>query len=164
MSFSLAWIYSPLIITDVKACQKALVEAIAGANCILPFTGAGISTEAGIPDFRSPGSLWTINKPIPFNEFLAHEKVRVEAWRRKFAMDDSYLGARPTMAHRKIASWVKDGKAQAVVTQNIDGLHQASGLSHQDVVELHGNGTYAKCLDCGCRHELDEVRAYSTLR
>ncbi|MBM6595643.1 Sir2 family NAD-dependent protein deacetylase [Microvirga sp. BT291] len=123
------------------------------------FTGAGISTESGVPDFRTPGSPWMQNKPIPYEAFLASAEVRREAWRRKFAMDDLYRGARPGVGHRFLATMVSSGRMPAVITQNIDGLHQQSGLSPEEVIELHGNGTYATCLSCGTRHELDGIRS-----
>lgn len=125
---------------------------------MLGFTGAGISTECGVPDFRSPGSPWMVNKPIPYAEFVASEAVRAEAWRRKFAMDDHYAGARPGRGHAALTALVQRGVMEAVVTQNIDGLHHASGLSEQEVIELHGNGTYAACIACGLRHELTAIR------
>ena len=124
----------------------------------MSFTGAGISTESGVPDFRSPGSPWLANRPIDFAEFLASDDARMEGWRRKFAMDDMYRGAQPGPGHRAVAALVARGRSPGVITQNIDGLHQSSGLPDEAVVELHGNGTYATCLDCGQRHELAEVR------
>jgi NAD-dependent deacetylase len=147
------------LLTDVARCREALAELLAGARSGVAFTGAGLSTEAGIPDFRSPGSLWTQNKPIPFEAFLASPAARAEGWRRKFAMDDSYRGARPTVGHRAIAALLDRGALAAVVTQNIDGLHQASGVPEERLVELHGNGGYAACLDCRARHELAPIRA-----
>lgn len=135
-----------------------LQDMIQGARIVAGFTGAGISTESGIPDFRSPGSPWMRNKPIPFDLFLKSPKVRREAWRRKFTIDDLYRGARPSAGHIGFASLVSSGRMPAVITQNIDGLHQASGLAEDQVIELHGNGTYARCLSCGRRHELDWVR------
>lgn len=129
------------------------------ARVIVPFTGAGISTESGVPDFRSPGSPWMRNKPIPFEIFLASREARIEAWRRKFAMDDHYRDARPNRGHRALAMLVAEGRSPGVITQNIDGLHQASGIAEEAVVELHGNGTYATCLTCGWRHELSAIRA-----
>jgi NAD-dependent deacetylase len=98
------------------------------------------------------------NKPIPFDAFLRSEEARREAWRRKFAMDDLYRGARPSRGHSALASLVAQGKMPAVITQNIDGLHQASGVPAERIVELHGNGTYATCLACARRHELDAIR------
>ncbi|WP_114945641.1 SIR2 family NAD-dependent protein deacylase [Microvirga calopogonii] len=131
---------------------------IQDARIVAGFTGAGISTESGIPDFRSPDSPWMRHKPISFDLFLQSAEARREAWRRKFAMDDLYRGARPGLGHLGFASLVAAGRMPAVVTQNIDGLHQASGLGEDQVIELHGNGTYAKCLSCGRRHELEWVR------
>ncbi|CAH1678528.1 NAD-dependent protein deacetylase [Hyphomicrobiales bacterium] len=128
------------------------------ADAILSFTGAGISTESGVPDFRTPGSPWMVNKPIPFEAFVQSREARIEAWRRKFIMDDHYRDARPNVGHRALARLVADGRSPAIVTQNIDGLHQASGVPAGQVVELHGNGTYATCLTCGWRHELAAIR------
>jgi NAD-dependent deacetylase len=136
-----------------------LAALIAAAETVAGFTGAGISTESGVPDFRSPDSPWMRNKPIPFDDFLASEAARREAWRRKFVMDDLYRGARPSRGHLALASLVARGKMPAVITQNIDGLQQQAGVPGDQVIELHGNGTYATCLDCGARHELDWVRA-----
>lgn len=128
------------------------------AKAVVSFTGAGISTESGVPDFRSPGSPWMVNKPIPFEAFLASREARIEAWRRKFAMDDHYRGAAPNRGHFALARLVAEGRSPAIITQNIDGLHQASGVPDDKVVELHGNGTYATCLSCGRRHELADIR------
>lgn len=128
------------------------------ADSIVSFTGAGISTESGVPDFRTPGSPWMVNKPIPFEAFVQSREARIEAWRRKFAMDDHYRDARPNIGHRALARLVTEGRSPAIVTQNIDGLHQASGVPEEQVIELHGNGTYASCLNCGWRHELAAIR------
>ena len=145
----------------VRARQtRELAARLRAARCAVVFTGAGISTESGIPDFRSPGGLWTRFKPIEFRDFLASEEMRVEAWRRKFAMDETLAKARPNQGHKAIARLVEIGKVSHVITQNIDNLHQDSGVSVGQVIELHGNGTYAKCLSCQKRYELDEVRAF----
>jgi NAD-dependent protein deacetylase/lipoamidase len=128
------------------------------ADAAVGFTGAGISTESGVPDFRSPNSPWMRNKPIPFEAFLNSGEARREAWRRKFTMDDLYRGAQPSTGHHALAALVASGKMLAVITQNVDGLHLASGVPSQKIVELHGNGTYATCLSCGQRHELEGVR------
>ena len=122
------------------------------------FTGAGISTESGIPDFRSPGGIWTKMAPIDFQDFMASEEMRRESWRRKFAMEDTFAQAKPNLGHHAVAELVLRGKVSAVITQNIDNLHQASGVPANQVIELHGNGTYATCLDCGTRHELDVIK------
>ena len=141
--------------SDAPAELRRLLDR---ARSVVSFTGAGISTESGVPDFRSPGSPWLENRPIDFGDFLAGDAARMEAWRRKFAMDDLYRGAEPGPGHLAVAALVTRGLSPGVITQNIDGLHQRSGLSDDAVVELHGNGTYATCLDCGRRHELAEVR------
>jgi len=135
----------------------ALVER---SRVIAGFTGAGISTESGVPDFRSPGSPWLKNQPIPFEAYIRSAEARREAWRRKFTMDDLYRDARPSRGHLALASLVASGRMPAVITQNIDGLQQQAGVPSEKVVELHGNGTYATCLDCGERHELDWVRRH----
>lgn len=123
------------------------------------FTGAGISTESGIPDFRSPGGIWTKYQPIDFREFLSSEEARRETWRRKIAVDKAVSRAEPNRGHIAIAQLVAQGKVSSVITQNIDGLHQRSGVPDQRVIELHGNGTYAACLDCANRYELAEMFA-----
>lgn len=140
------------------AAIERLSELLAGAQRAVAFTGAGISTESGIPDFRSPGGLWTKNRPIPFDEFLASREARNEAWRRKFAMEDKFQAAKPGRGHRALARLVERGKMSSVITQNIDNLHQASGVPREKVIELHGNGSYATCLDCAARYEIDWVR------
>ena len=147
-----------MIAPDLLSAIARLKDLVDEASVIVPFTGAGISTECGIPDFRSPGGLWTKNRPIPFDEFLASQEARNESWRRRFAMAEQFAAARPGRGHRALASLYRAGKALAVITQNIDNLHQASGIAAEDVVELHGNTTYGLCLDCAERYELAWVR------
>jgi NAD-dependent deacetylase len=147
-----------MIAPDLETAIVELREHIEATETILPFTGAGISTECGIPDFRSPGGIWTRNQPIPFDAFVVSQEMRDEAWRRRFAMQEHFDKAKPGRGHLALASFYRAGKAPALVTQNIDNLHQASGVAPSDVVELHGNTTYATCLDCGERYELDWVK------
>jgi NAD-dependent deacetylase len=137
---------------------KELARLVTAAKRVVAFTGAGISTESGIPDFRSPGGLWTQNRPIPFDEFVASQEARNEAWRRKFAMEEKFASARPGRGHRALSRLMQRGKLAAVITQNIDNLHQGSGVPQENVIELHGNGTYATCLECSARYEIDWVR------
>jgi NAD-dependent deacetylase len=137
----------------------SLAKLIARARRAVVFTGAGISTESGIPDFRSPGGIWTQMKPIDYGDFIASEEARREAWRRKFASDAVIRNAEPNRGHRAVAALVRSGKAATVITQNIDGLHQASGIPDDRVIELHGNTTYAHCLDCRTRYEIEALRA-----
>jgi NAD-dependent deacetylase len=147
-----------MVLTDPAAAVADLQAMIGEAEVVLPFTGAGISTECGIPDFRSPGGIWTKNRPIPFDEFLASQEARNESWRRRFAMEDEFGHARPGRGHNALASLYRAGKVPAVVTQNIDNLHQVSGFATEHVVELHGNTTYALCLDCEERYDVSWVR------
>jgi NAD-dependent deacetylase len=135
-----------------------LREMIDGATRIVAFTGAGISTESGIPDFRSPGGIWTKYQPIYFDDFMSSEEMRREAWRRKFATDETMVKAEPNAGHRALARLVEQGKMTAIITQNIDGLHQRSGVPASKIIELHGNTTYATCLDCGQRYELEPIK------
>ena len=136
-----------------------LAELIDGAARIVVFTGAGISTESGIPDFRSPQGIWSKMSPIMFQDFVASEDLRREAWRRKKLIDADMIAAAPNRGHRAVAELVRRGQCPCVVTQNIDGLHQRSGIADDQIVELHGNGTYAACLGCGLRHELAPIMA-----
>jgi NAD-dependent deacetylase len=134
---------------------RALIDR---SERVVVFTGAGISTESGIPDFRSPGGIWTKNQPIDFGDFLASEEMRRESWRRKFATDETMRKAEPNKGHLAVARLVSMGKVISVVTQNVDGLHQRSGVPESQVIELHGNSTYAACLECRTRYELGPIR------
>ena len=147
-----------MIAADLDSAVDRLRALIAASSRIVPFTGAGISTECGIPDFRSPGGLWSKYRPIEFDDFLSRREMRDESWRRRFAMEPSFAAARPGRGHRALASLYRAGKVPALVTQNIDNLHQASGIDAADIVELHGNTTYAACLSCNRRYELAWVR------
>jgi NAD-dependent deacetylase len=135
-----------------------LKRMLAEAKRTVVFTGAGISTESGIPDFRGPGGIWTQMAPIYFDEFMASQEARNETWRRRFAMEDIFKAAEPNRGHRAVDALVRRGKVSAVITQNIDGLHELSGIARDKIVELHGNTTYATCLDCGERYEIAELR------
>lgn len=139
---------------DVAELRRMIEEA----RRVVIFTGAGISTESGIPDFRSPGGIWSKMRPIDFSDFMASDEARRETWRRRFATDETMRRAEPNRGHRAVSTLVDRGKASAVITQNIDGLHQASGVPAERVIELHGNTTYAHCLDCGQRYEIADIR------
>jgi len=124
------------------------------------FTGAGISTESGIPDFRSPGGIWTKMMPIYFDEFVRSAEARKESWRRRFEMEGTWKTVKPNAGHNAVAELVRRGIASHVITQNIDNLHQDSGVPEEKVIELHGNTRYAKCLDCGDRMEIADIRTW----
>jgi NAD-dependent deacetylase len=136
----------------------SLARLIAAADRVVLFTGAGISTESGIPDFRGPGGVWTKQVPIDFSDFMRSDDARRETWRRRFAMESVLRQAAPNRGHRAVAELIRSGKATCVITQNIDGLHQDSGIPDDKVIELHGNTTYAHCLECGLRYEIDALR------
>lgn len=136
-----------------------LARLIADARRVVVFTGAGISTESGIPDFRSPGGVWSKMKPIYFQDFIASEERRREAWERAFGGRAGWVGREPNAGHAGVARLVAQGKASVVITQNVDNLHQASGVPPEKVIELHGNATYATCLECGLRHEIEDLKA-----
>jgi NAD-dependent deacetylase len=138
---------------------EELAAMVQRARRAVAFTGAGISTECGIPDFRSPGGFWTKHKPIEFGEFMGSEAARLEAWRRFLAIRDRFGGAVPGRGHAAVAELVRRGHVRSVITQNIDGLHESSGVAARCIIEIHGNGTYARCLACDRRHELDWARA-----
>jgi NAD-dependent deacetylase len=129
------------------------------AGRVAIFTGAGISTESGIPDFRSPGGVWSKMSPIYFQEFVASEAKRREAWDRAFSGRAGWTGRQPNAGHYGVARLISSGKARAVITQNVDNLHQDAGAPEGQVIELHGNASYATCLECGLRHELADLKA-----
>jgi NAD-dependent deacetylase len=135
-----------------------LARMIADARNIVAFTGAGISTESGIPDFRSPGGVWSQMQPIYFQDFVASEEKRREAWTRVFSGRAGWVGAKPNAGHHAVARLGAQGKVSFVITQNVDNLHQDSGVPAERVIELHGNASYATCLECGLRHELEALR------
>jgi len=143
--------------TDQRASAHELKTLIDDSKRMVIFTGAGVSTESGIPDFRSPGGFWTTNKPIEYSDFLASKEMRRESWRRKIAAEAEWGNATPNRGHRAIAHMIKQGRASCVITQNIDGLHQRSGVPDEKVIELHGNGTYAVCLRCNQRYDLGPI-------
>jgi len=118
-------------------------------------TGAGISTESGIPDFRSPGGVWTKYRTVYFDEFLASAEARHEYWRQKCEMHCEFAAAGPNAGHRVLAGWESAGRIRGVITQNIDGLHQIAGS--QRVLELHGTARQAACLDCHERFEIEPL-------
>ena len=138
---------------DLDRLRSMLIDA----RRIVVFTGAGISTESGIPDFRSPGGIWSYSTPIMFDDFMTSIEARRESWRRRIEIGRDMAGARPNAGHVAVARLVATGRVSALVTQNIDGLHQASGVPEEKIIELHGNSTYAICLACGERHALDPI-------
>ena len=125
-----------------------IAEKILQGGNIVIFTGAGISTESGIPDYRSQGGIWDKFKPVYFDEFMSREDARVEYWQRWQGLYQGLRQATPNKGHQAIAELYQMGLVQAVVTKNIDGLHQASGIPDSAVIELHGNTLRIRCMSC----------------
>jgi NAD-dependent deacetylase len=138
----------------------ALAGLIRQARRVVVFTGAGISTESGIPDFRSPGGIWTKMMPVEYQDYLRDPEARRVSWQRRFEMEATWNAVKPNDGHFAVAELVAMGKVSHVITQNIDALHQEAGVPADKVIELHGNTRYAKCLDCGRRVEIPEIRAH----
>jgi len=137
----------------IAPADARLVELLRGARRILLFTGAGISTNSGIPDFRGPNGIWQKRQPVYFDEFLNSDAKRREYWEYKLEGYPLFVAARPNATHAAIVALEKLGRVQAVVTQNIDGLHQAAGSSEALVVELHGTNAWIECVQCEARSE-----------
>ncbi len=129
--------------------HQLLAKWIASASSAAAFTGAGISTESGIPDFRSPNGIWSKASPVYFDDFLQSSAARQEYWRQKSIAHKDFAGAQPNAGHAVLAAWESDGKLRGVITQNIDGLHQAAGSRR--VLELHGTAREVSCLSCARR-------------
>jgi len=117
-----------------------------------------MSTESGIPDFRSPGGIWETFKIINFDEFVTSEKARLEDWRRRFYMEDQLLETKPNIGHRVLADWVNSSKCSKIITQNIDGLHQMAATPGNAIIEIHGSARHANCLRCRLRYEMAACR------
>jgi NAD-dependent deacetylase len=124
---------------------------------IVVFTGAGISTESGIPDFRSPGGIWTRYRPVTFQEYMSTESARIEAWKRRLETYEAHKNAKPNIGHYFIQSLDHRGKLIGLITQNVDGLHSETGLAQEKIVELHGTNRKVVCLKCGKFFDPDEV-------
>jgi len=135
-----------------------IARKIAEAGRNIVFTGAGVSTESGIPDFRGKGGIWDRFKPVYYDEFMSSRDARIEHWRQKMELYDGLMRAKPNPAHVGITVLHRMGLVEAVITQNIDGLHQAAGLPADKVIELHGNTTRAVCVSCGTLFSIQEIR------
>jgi NAD-dependent deacetylase len=116
------------------------------------FTGAGISTESGVPDFRSPGGVWTKYQPVLFQDFLASEAARVQHWQLKKATYELFKTVKPNIGHHAICEFERRGQLLGLITQNIDGLHKIAGTSEEKLVELHGTDRWVTCLNCDKRY------------
>lgn len=126
---------------------KTAEMILSQSNSVI-FTGAGISTESGIPDYRSQGGLWDKFQPVYFDDFMSRKDARIEYWRQWQSLDQALNQAVPNVGHRAVAELYHLGYVQAVITQNIDGMHQASGIPENAVIELHGNARRIRCMGC----------------
>ncbi|RME63287.1 MAG: NAD-dependent deacylase [Nitrospirae bacterium] len=136
--------------------QKSL-SIIRDSSYITAFTGAGISTESGIPDFRSPGGVWERYRIVTYQEFLSSSEARKYYWKMKKEFTEQLLRCKPNRAHTALAELEKMGLLKAVITQNIDALHHKAGNSPEKIIELHGTNLYAHCIQCGKRYLMEEV-------
>lgn len=139
--------------------HSAVRARIAASNRVVGFTGAGISTESGIPDFRSPNGVWAKYRTVYFDEFVSSREARVEYWRQKVENWPHVRDAQPNAGHGFFVTLQQANKLRALITQNIDGLHQRAGLPRESVIELHGTTTEAACLSCGDRISSEEAVA-----
>ena len=138
--------------------NQDLSQYIDEAKNIVIFTGAGISTESGIPDFRGPQGVWKTNTPIYFQDFIGSEEVRKDSWKRKFSGQDIIKKAKPNIGHLAVAEVINKHESAYLITQNVDNLHQDAGVPDDKITEIHGNAHYASCLDCGIRYELNSIK------
>ena len=132
-------------------------EKIRESEEIVVFTGAGISTESGIPDFRSPGGVWTRYRPVTFQEYMSSEASRIEAWKRRLDGWEQYKNAKPNIGHYFVHSLDAKDKLVGLITQNVDGLHSKAGLPDEKIVELHGSNRKVICLQCDREFDPDEI-------
>ena len=145
--------------------DSRLVECLRSSRRILVFTGAGVSTASGIPDFRGPGGVWTRRRPVYYDEFLASEAARTEYWDFKLESWEIYRRARPNPVHQAIVSLERANRIVSVVTQNVDGLHRLAGTSPDLLVELHGTDLLVKCVQCAATsHPAPHFEAFRATR
>ena len=135
--------------------NQEIADCLIRSENVIAFTGAGISTESGIPDFRSPGGIWANSQPVYFQDFLASASSRYEYWRQKSVSHSDFENSQPNSGHQILGKWQKAGRLQAVITQNIDGLHQDAGSDK--VLELHGTARKIMCFGCDARFGATEM-------
>ncbi len=144
----------------LDALIEEAAQIVASARKVVVFTGAGVSTESGIPDFRSPGGIWTKYQPIMFQDFMSSEEMRRESWRRGKETYHLFADVEPNPAHYATVELERMGKLDCVITQNIDNLHQRAGSSPELVIELHGTAMYVICMNCGKRWPRAEIQEW----
>ena len=140
--------------TDVADESEGLVRLstiLASARRILVFTGAGISTASGIPDYRGPKGVWNTRRPVFYQDFMASRMARIEYWNQKSEDRNAFRSARPNPVHHAVVALEQAGRVEIVVTQNVDGLHRVAGTSEERLVEIHGTNGLVECQTCGIR-------------
>lgn len=142
----------------MDASLKKAAELIGKARKIVAFTGAGVSTESGIPDFRSPGGIWEKYQPVYFDDFLTSDTARREYWQHSRAAYPLVRDAKPNPAHLALYELERRGKLTAIITQNIDHLHHKAGNSPEKIIEIHGTVAHAVCLDCQKTYDRDVLQ------
>jgi NAD-dependent deacetylase len=145
---------------DTEQLIDKAAELMASASKVVVFTGAGVSTESGIPDFRSPGGIWTKYQPIMFQDFMTNEQMRRESWRRGKETYHLFADVQPNPAHHAVVELERMGKLDCVITQNIDNLHQKAGSDPKLVIELHGTAMYVLCMNCGKKWPRAEIQEW----
>lgn len=140
---------------------QEFASSIKECRDIVFFTGAGISTESGVPDFRSPGGIWTTYSPVYFSEFVDSEAARIRYWKMKKETHELYKHVQPNVGHYSIRLFEERGSLLGLITQNVDGLHSLAGVSDEKIVELHGTDRKVTCLGCGKEFAPDEI--YETI-
>lgn len=145
---------------DLASLIAKAADLIWQAEKIVAFTGAGVSTESGIPDFRSPGGIWERYQPVYYQDFLASEEARKRAWERSKVIYPVIRAAQPNPTHLALAELEKMGKLDCIITQNIDRLHHKAGNSPERIIELHGTNAYVVCLSCHRTYPRDEIQAW----
>jgi NAD-dependent deacetylase len=144
--------------TATGRALKALIELAEAATRIVAFTGAGISTESGIPDYRGPGGVWERQAPPTIGDFLENPETRRAYWESRRTRYPELAAAKPNAGHLALAALERTGRLTSVITQNIDGLHQAAGNDPERVIELHGTAHRIRCLDCGTEWSAAEIQ------
>jgi len=134
---------------------KSFIKKIKLSTKIVFFTGAGISTESGVPDYRSPNGIWSKYEPVYYQDFVSNQEDRIRYWAMKKETHELYKKVKPNIAHTKIAELEKSGQIVGVITQNVDGLHRLAGTSHEKLVEIHGTDRKVKCISCGLTDDAD---------
>ena len=137
--------------------EEQFIESILHSNYPVFFTGAGISTNSGIPDFRGPKGFWKTNAPIMFQDFVSQESQRLKYWTQSVEFKSNFQEKKPNEGHIIITNIINEKESGHCITQNVDNLHQRSGLKDDQVTELHGNATYAVCLNCQKKFELIKI-------